>query len=327
MIMSGINELLWDAHCCVPLLPSTLLAQLLKRHHQSGFSFVSVNIGMDMIPLDRILSVAENFCEEIRKTDYLVLARSAQDVAQASRENRLAISFDLEGGTPFFESEYMVELFSRLGLRQTTLAYNRNNLLAGGCFDTDMGLTESGKKIISAMSRHGIIIDCSHMGFRSSIDVMCLAKSPVIFSHSNAFAVTKSDRNIYDYQIKACAQTGGVICVSGLSWLLGEEQPSVDGLIRHIDYIANLVGIEHVGLGLDYIYEHQVDDIPKGVDLKYWWPRSSLQGRQFKCSFIPPEEISSLAAKLLRMYSKEEAKKILGLNMLRIAEQVWTSNK
>jgi membrane dipeptidase len=317
------REIIWDAHCCVPLLISTQLEKILRCHHQAGFRFVSINIGMDMIPLSRILSLVDRFHAEIQASDFLILAKSIFDVQHACQNNLLAVAFDLEGGFLFFESEHMVNLFSQLGVRQALLAYNRNNSLAGGCYDVDMPLSTAGKHIISAMIRHGMIIDCSHVGFQSSLDIMSFANVPVVFSHSNPFALVKNKRNLQDIQIKACAQTGGVICISGLSWLLGEEKPTADAMIRHIDYIANLVGIEHVGIGLDYIYNDQIDDLPDDIDMNYWWPSHSFQKRQFPCSFLPPESISSLTHKLSQYYSKTEVQMILGKNMMNLASKIW----
>lgn len=318
-----VGKLIWDAHCCVPLLPSTQLDKLLVRHHRSGFRFVSINIGMDMIPVNHILLLLDQFKTQINACDFLMLVNSIEDIDYACQHNLLAVAFDLEGGLAFLESEHMISLFSSLGVKQALLAYNRNNSLAGGCFDTDMTLTSAGKSLVSAMTKHGMIIDCSHTGFQSSMDIMEFANAPVIFSHSNAFAVSKNARNLQDLQIKSCAQTGGVVCISGLSWLLGQDKPNVDSLMRHIDYIVNLAGISHVGIGLDYVYDDHVHDIPKNVDMNFWWPNASFHNRQFTCSYLAPEQITDLKECLNKNYSESDVKKILGENMLNLAKQVW----
>jgi len=320
---SNQKEIIWDAHCCVPLLTTTSLDQLLYRHHQAGFHFVSINIGMDMIPTDRIFSLIDKFQTEIEESHFLMFAHSVNDITYASSNNLLAVAFDLEGGVSFFGSEHMVELFKNLGVRQALLAYNRNNALAGGCCDSDIPLSKIGKKIISAMVQNGIIIDCSHIGFKSSMDIMNYADVPVIFSHSNAYELSKNERNLQNIQIEACAQTGGVICVSGLSWLLNENQPSIDTLIRHIDYIANKVGINHVGIGLDYVYDDHIEDIPKEIDLKYWWPKSLIQNHSLSCAFIKPEMLVEIKEKLYQNYGQNEAQMILGKNMWNVANRVW----
>src|SRR3990167_9819141 len=103
-----IEEIIWDAHCCVPLLPNTKLNNLLLRHYRAGFRFVSVNIGMDMIPLERIFKIINNFRKDIHESEFLIFANSIEDVHYACQNNFLAVGFDLEGGIPFFESEYMV---------------------------------------------------------------------------------------------------------------------------------------------------------------------------------------------------------------------------
>ena len=321
--MLNQEAIIWDAHTCVPLLQQSKLEKLLIRHHKAGFHFASINIGMDMIPSKQTLELLNIFRAEIASSQFLRQAHSISDIVQAKKNRQLAVAFDIEGASLFLESSDMVERLHRLGVKQALLAYNRNNRLAGGCFDSEMSLTAKGKDIISAMSGCGMIIDCAHMGYRSSMDVMEYADSPVIFSHANVSKIWQSERNLRDEQIKACAQTGGVVCVSGLSWLLGLDHPKVECLVQHIDYIASLVGIDHVGIGLDYVYDDHVDDLPEEVNMQYWWPNAKFTHRQFSCSFLPPEEMINIKKLLYHRYSRENAQKILGENMLKLATTIW----
>src|SRR4029077_12581423 len=95
--------------------------------------------------------------------------------------------------------------------------------------------------------------DGSHTGILSSLEAIEVTDSPFIFSHSGAKAIYDHPRNITDEQIKACARTGGVIGVVGLPPFVGDvADPKLDNLVRHIAYIAELVGPQHVGIGMDY---------------------------------------------------------------------------
>ena len=115
----------------------------------------------------------------------------------------------------------MVALYRDLGVRQIHLAYNRNNSVADGCHDVERGLTALGRRIVAAVNDAGLLMDCSHTGRRCSLDIMAASTQPVIFSHSNPLALVEHGRNVTDEQIRACAATGGVVCVSGVSMFVG----------------------------------------------------------------------------------------------------------
>ena len=86
------------------------------------------------------------------------------------------------------------------------------------------------------------------------MDMMEVSTEPVVFSHSNAWGAWNHPRNIKDDQIKACAKSGGVVCVMGVGTFVGDNDDTAEGLLKHIDYISELVGPKHVGIGLDYVF-------------------------------------------------------------------------
>src|SRR6202012_3356047 len=135
------------------------------------------------------------------------------------------------------------------------IAYNRNNALGGGCQDVDRGLTRFGRAVVTEMARVGMTVCCSHTGYRTTMDVMRHASAPVIFSHSNPLGVWRHKRNIRDEAIRACAATGGVVGINGLGLFLGNNDTRSEIVADHIDYVANLAGVDPVGLGLDYVFD------------------------------------------------------------------------
>src|SRR6185369_12169278 len=181
-----------------------------------------------------------------------VLAGTVADVERARDGGRLAIAFDLEGTEPLDGDVEMVERFYELGVRQMLMAYNRNNRGGAGCMDDDVGLTPFGRAVVEAMNRVGMVVDCSHTGYRSSLEMMELSTAPVVFSHSNPRALWTHDRNVRDEQILACARTGGVVGVNGIGIFLGDNDTRSERVVDHIAYVAELAGPEHVGIGLDY---------------------------------------------------------------------------
>lgn len=317
------KKILWDAHCCLPLLGTSDLRKL-KMHHNAGFTFVSINIGMDMIPLDQILRVVESFNKQIELSDFIVKAQTLNDVLVAHEDGKLAVAYDLEGALPLKGSEYMVDLFFSLGVRQMHFAYNRNNMYGSGCYDEDLGLTKKGEWLVRKLNNTGITVDCSHTGYRTSMDILNTSSKPVVFSHSNSFSLVSDDRNIRDDQIQACANTGGVVCINGLSWFLNNDNMDPNSLVDHIAYISDLVGTEHVGIGLDYAYDTDVDDLPPNTEIEFWWPNIAPNSTSLMFNAYSPSKISELENTLeSRGFLNTDISNILGENMLRVCREVW----
>ena len=319
--------IVWEAHACLPLHPDADFAPL-DAYRAAGVDYVSVNVGMDMNPLAQVLSVIAGFRATIAaQPDRFLLASTVADVERAAASGRLAIGFDLEGAMPLLEQPGMVALYRDLGVRQIHLAYNRNNSVADGCHDVERGLTPLGRRMVAAVNDAGLLMDCSHTGRRCSLDVMAASRAPVIFSHSNPLALVEHGRNVTDEQIKACAATGGVICVSGVSMFVARHAPTAADVARHAAYVAALAGVEHAGIGLDISFRQEgVDDTPPGVfDPDYWWPKAAGYDRALLRSTYPP--IASweiMAAALGREgMTGAEAALVMGGNMARVARQVW----
>ena len=211
----------------------------------------------------------------------------AADVERAQAEGKLAVAFDLEGGVPLCERPEMVQLFYDLGVRQVHLAYNRNNAIGGGCYDDDVPLSALGRRIVEAINDAGMLMDCSHTGYRTSMDIMAMSRAPVIFSHANPLALAANGRNIRDDQIDACVATGGIVCVNGVGRFLGDPEARTEAIVRHIDYLVQRVGADHVGLGIDYEYHQGLDDAPPGLDRAHWWPPAHGYGPEGGASGSP----------------------------------------
>jgi membrane dipeptidase len=316
--MTSKHFLVWDAHACFPLRFKADLSEL-SRYQAAGANFVSINVGMDMDSLTKVVQVLAGFRAYIEsRSSEFVLAKTVQDILRAKKENMLAIAFDLEGSEPLQENLNMVSFFYDLGVRQMLLAYNKDNRAAGGCMEGNIGLTEFGRAVVKEMNRVGMMVDVSHMGYKASMEVMEISSSPVVFSHSNAKALRAHARNITDDQIKACAATGGVVAINGIGDFLGSIKSSC--LADHIQYVAELVGFEHVGIGLDYCVDKQevLGYIEAHPEV---YPKDRVGNLlEFAC----PEQIPEIAEILFeRNFSEEQVNAIMGENMLRVARQVW----
>ena len=319
----------WDAHMCLPLHPQASFAPI-DQLRSFGLNHVSINVGMDMNPLTQIMAVIAGYRATIAAhPDKYRQVHSVADIQHAQAHGQIAIAFDLEGAMPLLEQPDMVALYAQLGVRQIHFAYNRNNSVADGCHDEVRGLTPLGRRMVAAVNAAGLLMDCSHTGRACSLEIMAASCQPVIFSHANPLALVAHGRNITDEQIRACAATGGVVCISGVSRFLGVDCPVASDVARHVAYVADLVGIEHVGIGLDNGFSQPgLDDTPPGAfDASYWWPRAAGYGNAIAgIHYTPIDTWQQLPQALLAVgMRQDEVALALGANMLRVASRVWAT--
>jgi len=319
------RALRWDAHACLPLHPEASLAPLL-RYAEAGLHYVSINVGMDLNPIEQVMTTLASFREGVERAPHLRLATDLDGlrVERARERPRLTVGFDLEGALPLLGQPEMVSLFHALGVRQIHLAYNRNNHAAGGCHDQEQPLSALGARYVEAINRAGVLMDCSHNGAQTSLDICALSRAPVLLSHANPRALVDHERNVSDALIDAIAATGGLICLNGVSWFLGQAQPSLDRLVEHVSYVADRVGVEAVGIGLDTCFSEAGlnDDPPGDYEPSYWWPeRSGYRAGLEAATFLQPEVWRDLPGALRRAgFKEEELDLILGENMARVME-------
>jgi len=323
----GVYEeaLVWDQHGCLPLRPDELAVDDLALYAKSGVDFISINVGMDSTPAADALKILSAFRNGVlQREDRFMLVRSAEDVAHAKATHRLAIACDLEGTEPLDGSVDMVQTYYDLGVRTMLIAYNEPNRAGGGCHgDAETGLTSFGKDVVREMNRVGMLVDATHCSHRTTFDLFELSAAPVVFSHSVPAGVKKHPRNIDDEQMRACAQTGGVIGVNGVGIFLGENDSSSESLVRAIDYAVQLVGPEHVGLGLDYVFDRaELDGFIAASATTF--PSGYGYTESGPVQFASPAQLPELASALVDLgYSTDAIKGILGGNFFRVASQVW----
>ncbi|MGX9148128.1 dipeptidase [Mesorhizobium sp. 128a] len=317
------DALVWDAHAG-PSPFWNLDLSFLDRWRQGGASYLGINIGYDVMPWQDTVRCAAHFRRWIEtRPDRFMMAGTVQDVLQAKATGKLAVAFDLEGAVALDNNIELISMYYRLGVRHMNFAYNINNAFGGGCHDaTDIPLTDLGRQAVIEMNRVGMLVDCSHTGYRTSMDILGLSAKPVIFSHSNPRALHDHGRNIRDDQIKACAATGGVIGINGISTFLNGKDATLQTVFRHIDYTVNLVGIHHVGIGADIVISQQ-----EGPDFfqKFpeFWPGYTAADWASLHSY-QPEQLPELTETLLRHgYSDADVKLIMGENFIRVASVVW----
>ena len=319
------GALVWDQHGCLPLRPEESAVEDLALYKESGVDFVSINIGMDSTPQPEALKILAAFRQGVlQREDRFALVRSVQDVTRAKADGRLAIAFDLEGTEPLDGRLDMVQTYYDLGVRTMLIAYNEPNRAGGGCHgDPEIGLTAYGKAVVRQMNQAGMMVDATHCSRRTTFDLFEVSTAPVVFSHSVPAGVKKHPRNVDDEQMLACARKGGVIGINGVGIFLGNNDASPEALVRAIDYAVQLVGPEHVGLGLDFVFdraelnafiEANASTFPSGYGYTDNGP----------VQFVSPAQLSDVTSALVGLgYSLAAIEGILGGNFNRVASLVW----
>jgi membrane dipeptidase len=261
---------------------------------------------------------------------WLVKALKAEDFRRAKAEGKHAawINTQLLMGVNL-DFIKLVEPAYMMGLRMIQLSYNFMTYIASGCTErTDSGVSNYGAKLIQLMNALGIIVDISHCGRQSTLDACKLSSKSVIASHASAEAVYKHARAKSDEELKAIADTGGVIGIVTVPFFLaGGEGVGMESWLDHADYIADLVGWEHVAIGSDWpmpmpksILKDAFNTLAAEAGFR---EEDNIDSATNLIGFDDYRDLPNITRGLVsRGYSDEQIKGILGENFLRVFEEV-----
>jgi membrane dipeptidase len=317
------SNLVWDNHACMPLRPhdQKFLPQL-ERWRKVGTDVVILNVGFGDTDIEGHIRTLANYRRWLKQhSDKYRIIETVRDIELARANGKLAIGFDIEGANAIADQTSLIQLYYDLGVRWMLIAYNRNNLVGGGCQDVDTGLTTFGREVVDEMGRVGMVVCCSHTGFRTTMDVMEYTTRPAIISHSNARALHDHPRNVTDQEMIACARTGGVVGLNGIGIFLGNNDNSTEAFVRHVDYAVELIGPDHVALGIDFAVDQS--EIEEHIArMRSTFPAGL--GYEGDVRIIPPEQLPDIVNRLLQMgYTEQNLRGLLGENLLRVAKAVW----
>ncbi|WP_433360397.1 dipeptidase [Streptosporangium sp. CA-115845] len=252
--------------------------------------------------------------------DAVRLCLDGAQIDETLAQGRIALVLALESMPGLDSAVELVATLHRLGVRVASIAHWGRTALADGSGEDATGsrLTAAGVETVREMERLGMIFDISHLGASGVGHVLELARRPVMATHSSARALRDHHRNLTDDQIRAVAATGGVVCVNFVPSFLAADPAefTVDRLVDHIEHIAQVGGIDHVGLGPDFVREVLTDVTPPCCeDLGYGEidPLAVLPG------LSGPSGLPLVTDALLKHgFADEEIVKILGGNVLRL---------
>jgi membrane dipeptidase len=268
-----------------------------------------------------------------------MLIEKVADLHRARAAGKVGVIMGWQNMRPIGDKLERLAFFHRLGLRIMQLTYNRRNFLGDGCLEPeDGGLSGLGRMAIARMNELGIALDLSHVGERTAREAAEASRQPVLLTHANARVISKALRNKGDAVLKATAATGGVIgcsiygpmCWSGDA----SRPPSIDDFLKHLDYIAGLVGIAHVGIGTDlpavsdlgkvkHITEMTLSRFPAAIADYARAFGNDIRGRYIAEVKSHVELVKITEALLKRGWKEHDVRELLGGNFLRALAKIW----
>ncbi len=251
--------------------------------------------------LREILKQTDKFWSEINNNrPYLYPATSSNEILNPEHGDKLGCLLHLEGAECIGTDSEILRVLYMCGLRSMGLTWNNRNLLAdgGGEGSNAGGLSRKGREIVQEMDQLGIILDLAHISEAAYYEAVELYSRPVFVTHANARSLCPHWRNLSDSQLRTLGDQGGVVGITQVSDFVKENGATIDDMLNHIVYIADLIGVEHVALGSDF---DGADDMVLGDVGQYAQLPLLLESKGF---------------------THLEAENILGGNALRVIKQI-----
>jgi membrane dipeptidase len=267
--------------------------------------------------------------------DLAAEVRTVQDLRRGQQSGTVGIIWGFQNTTPFEGDLRLVQTFAELGVRIVQLTYMTANLVGDGCLEPrNGGLTLYGREMIRTLNREGILIDLSHCGERTTLEAIECSDGPVAVTHACARALCASPRNKTDSVMRALTERGGVMGITSLASFVADDwrDANLERYLDHIDHAVEVMGAEHVGLGMDFTAGQPLDFVrpPK-------WGGSQVppdphdQGPPLSTWPIPyatgaadHAELPAITEGLVaRGHSESVIEGILGGNFERLFGEVW----
>lgn len=218
--------------------------------------------------LTRVLQSIDTFLRKLADGDRLAPVCRYSDIEKNCRRHVKSGMLSLEGGDCIQGDLRILRCLYDLGVRAMGLTWNQGNELADGVGEkSDRGLTPLGRKAVREMNRLGMVVDVAHLGEKGFWGVMEESTKPVVASHANAKSIYPHRRNLNDAQIRAIAQSGGLVGVTFVPHFITDGDASIDDLLRHVDHLLIQGGEDAVGIGSDFDgMERTMTDLRNGSD-------------------------------------------------------------
>ncbi|MDP4025365.1 dipeptidase [Methylobacterium sp. NEAU 140] len=284
-------------------------------------------------------SVWENFEETVRNlsawngwfrefSHYIVRAESVADIRAAKEAGRTAVILGMQNTSAFEDRIGYVEILKKLGVGIVQLTYNTQNWVGSGCYESrDSGLSDFGREVVLEMNRVGMLCDLSHVGPKTSRDVIDTSTKPVAYSHCLPSGLKTHPRNKSDDELRYIVDKGGFVGVTMFPPFLQKGVDStIDDYVSAMDYVINLVGEDSVGIGTDFT---------QGYDQAFfdWITHDKGFGRRLTdfgavvnpAGFQKISDFPNIADAMGRAgWSDRKIENVLGRNWINLLDSVWS---
>jgi membrane dipeptidase len=283
-------------------------------------------------------SIWENFSDTMRNigrwqgwfrdhADLIVQVRHVADIEQAKRDGKTGIILGFQNVSAFEDQLGHVGLFKALGVGVAQIAYNTQNLVGTGCYESRDGrLSDFGREVIAEMNRVGMLCDLSHVGPATSRDVILASNKPVAYTHILPAALKAHPRNKSDEEIRFIADRGGFVGVTMFPPFLARgNDATIDDYVEAIDYVAHIAGEDNVGIGTDFTQDQERSFFE-------WLCHDKGYARRLVdfSDVVNPlglrrlGEFPNLTGAMQRAgWSERRIRKIMGENWIRLLREVW----
>jgi membrane dipeptidase len=305
----------------------------------SGLTAVNMTLGYVSGPMDpfeyTVASIGawDRLLRE--RADHLIKVNSAADILRAKREGKVGVFYGFQNCVQLGDKPQRVDLFGDLGVRVIQLTYNLANTLGDGSMaPQNRGLTPFGRDVVERLNANRIMVDLSHSGERTCLDSITASKAPISINHTGCRALTDLPRNKTDAELRGVAQKGGFIGIYFMPYLTLSGHATPQDVVAHIDHAVNVCGEDHVGIGTDGEVT-AIDDLAAyrsrlaaeiaaraaaGIGAK----GERADTYPFVVDLSGPDQFHKLARLLqAKGYSQRRIDKILGLNFLAYAREIW----
>ena len=317
----------------------TLSDRVIADARASGLSAVNVTLGYvagDKEPFEQSVREIARWDARLRSRPAdLLQVLEAGDIFRAKRENRIGVIYGFQNAAMMGSDASRVDVFADLGVRVVQLTYNGANALGDGSMaPQNRGLTPFGREVVDRLNARRVMTDLSHSGERICLDAARHSRAPISINHTGCRALTNLPRNKSDTELRLVAERGGFVGIYFMPFLSPDSVATAEDVVAHIDHAVNVCGEDHVGIGTDG-GTTGIDDM---AAFRAAMRRQNAERRAagiaargenpdtlpFVEDLSGPGQFRRLVALLERRgYSSARIEKILGLNFIAFAREVW----
>ncbi|AZT83833.1 MAG: dipeptidase [Marinobacter sp.] len=300
--------------------------ELFEDMHKGGLTAANCTVSVwedFQATVDNIVLVNELIEDN---SDLVMKVRTTADIRKAKELGKTGIIMGFQNAHAFEDQLGYIQIFKDLGVGVVQMCYNTQNLIGTGCYERDGGLSGFGREVVAEMNRVGIMCDLSHVGSKTSEEVILESRMPVCYSHCLPSGLKEHPRNKSDEELRFIADHGGFVGVTMFTPFLKKGvDATIDDYVEAIAYIVDIVGEDQVGIGTDFT---------QGQDKAFFDMLTHDKGYARELTrfgkIVNPEgirtvgEFPNLTEALLRNgFSVELTRKIMGENWLRVLGEVW----